>query len=176
MRIALSISISNICGRWKANTPFVLRSVDTYKRIDELLKLGQSSIQLIAKEPVAMIVKISAIARTRKFGKAIRDMHKKLDGLAKSLTNLAIEDGIITAILVSVTDDIPDSEQELFPNDEGIFQVHVGCQTNPSLPSFAFDVLKRVSTAILCCNLSLVDNERMKAVMDQAIHRHENEV
>lgn len=125
-----------------------------------------------------MIVKISASARNRQFGKAIRQIRKELDRLAASLSTLAIHDERFAAVLVSVTDDIPDCELEIFPNNENVFQVHVGCKANPSSSRFCSDVFRSISIAILSCSFQSDDEERVKAVLDRELlqlsseHKH----
>ena len=116
-----------------------------------------------------MIFKISASARNRQFGKAIRQIRNELDRLATSLSELAIDDERFAAVLVSVTDDIPDCELEVFPNNENVFQVHVGCKGKPSSSRFCSDVFRSISIAILSCGLHSDDKERIKTVLDREI-------
>ena len=151
------------------------QSAISYKRIDESLPTDLNLISLITVGLHSTFVRISASARSRQFGKAIRNIRKDLDQLAKSLADLSIDESRYTAVLVSVTDDISDSELEFFPNDDGVFQVHVGCQTDPISPGFSIDVMRKVSIAVLSCDVSSADKRQMKVVLEREILRMDSE-
>ena len=114
-----------------------------------------------------MQLRVSVLARDRKFSKAMRYVRARLQPLLDAFETVSMTDPIHEAILVGLTDERPAKFFEEVENDEGFFQVLAGVQFTGSDDELARSVFETLRKASVACPFSRPDREAFDALFDR---------
>lgn len=114
-----------------------------------------------------MQLSFSVATRSRAFAKAMRRVRSKLQPLLDAFEATALEHPIHQAILVGITDEKGQDFFEEVKNDEGFFQVIVGCCERVTEKQLAEDVFEILLRAVRLCPFSRPDHEKFEHLFDR---------
>jgi len=111
--------------------------------------------------------RLSFAARDRTIARAMRRVLPRLQPIFDGIAQVSLSNPIHSAILVGLTDERDSSYFEEVPNDDGFFQVIVGCKPQlheAQLTRQVFDIIRRAARA---CPFTPVDQSSIQAVFDR---------
>lgn len=114
-----------------------------------------------------MQLRLSVLARDRKFSRAMRRVREKIQPLLDAFKLVELRDPIHQAILVGITDDRKPGYFEEVENNDGFFQVLAGCKFNGSEDELTADVFDILNKAVSLCPFSLPDQKMFDSVFER---------
>lgn len=110
-----------------------------------------------------MQLRLSVLARSREFSKAMRRVRESLQPLLDAFEAVELDHPIHEAVLVGITDEKDAEFFEEVENDDGFFQVLAGCRptgTDDELIEVVFGILLR---AVQLCPFATPDHKKIEA-------------
>jgi hypothetical protein len=116
-----------------------------------------------------MKLRLSIAARDRFFGKAMRRIRPSLEPVFERFSEIQLIHPIHSAILVGITDEYGDEHYEEIKNDDGFYQVLIGCRDTWSSGKISDKDLReavvlKLKTAVSACPFSEPDREKFLTV------------
>jgi hypothetical protein len=114
-----------------------------------------------------MDLRLSVLARDRAFSRGMHRIRPRLQPLLDAFRQAELQHPIHEAILVSVTDvKEPGFVQEI-ENDDGFFQVIIGCRTSRSDDELVRVVFEILLQAVRLCPFSTPDHEMFERLFEK---------
>lgn len=115
-----------------------------------------------------MQLRLSTLARSRAFSKAIRRVRPKFQPLLEAFETVELKHPIHEAILVGITDDRPPDFFEEVETNDSFFQVMAGCTLRGGDDELAEDVFEILLKAMRLCPFAPPDRESFEVLFKRS--------